>query len=95
MQQWKNLTLFLAAFGGTCVVENHDSSALLSVIPAQFLPDEMRVLQNPTSMVSTFITELTDLLIAEAAPVREVAREALGSELHPRLYARIFRHLEE
>lgn len=93
--QWRNLTLFLAAFGGVCVLENHDPSALTSVVPAQYLPEEMRVLQNPMTLVSTFITDLTDLLIAESAQVREVARDALGTELSPRLYGRLFRHLEE
>jgi neurofibromin 1 len=93
--QWKNLTLFLAAFSGVCVQENHDPSALTSILPTQYLPDEMRVLQNPVTMVSTFITDLTDLLIAESAQVREVARDALGTELNPRLYGRLFRHLEE
>lgn len=93
--QWRNLTLFLAAFGGACVQDFHDPAALLTIIPAQYLPDEMRVLQNPMNMVSTFITDLTDLLIAESAQVREVARDALGSELSPRLYAKLFRHLDE
>jgi hypothetical protein len=93
--QWRNLTLFLAAFGGVCVQENHDPSALTSVVPTQYLPDEMRVLQDPMTLVSVFITDLTDLLIAESAQVREVARDALGNELSPRLYGRLFRHLEE
>ena len=93
--QWRNLTLFLAAFGGVCVEEDHDPSALTSVIAAQYLPDELRVLQNPSTMVSSFITDLTDLLIAESAQVREVARDALGTELSPRLFGRLFRHLEE
>jgi len=93
--QWRNLTLFLAAFGGVCVLEDHDPSALVNVVPAQYLPDEMRVLQNPMSMMSTFITDLTDLLIADSVRVRDVARDALGIELSPRLYGRLFRHLEE
>jgi hypothetical protein len=76
--QWRNLTLFLAAFGGVCVLEDHDPSALVNVVPAQYLPDEMRVLQNPMSMMSTFITDLTDLLIADSVRVRDVARDALG-----------------
>lgn len=93
--QWRNLTLFLAAFCAVCVQENHDPSALTSVIPTQYLPDELHNLANPITMVSTFITDLTDLLIAESAQIREVARDALGTELSPRLYGRLFRHLEE
>ena len=93
--QWRNLTLFLAAFSGVCIQEHHNPSALTSVVPHQYLPDELRVLPNPMTMVSTFITDLTDLLIAESCQVREVARDALGTELSPRLYGRLFRHLEE
>jgi neurofibromin 1 len=92
--QWKNLTLFLATFGGVCVQEDYDPSALTSVIPPQHLPDELHV-QDPMAMVSTFINDLTDLLIAESTQVREVARDALGNELSPRLYGKLFRHLEE
>jgi neurofibromin 1 len=87
--------MFLASFGGACILEDHDPSALLNVIPAQYLPDEMRVLQNPMTIVSTFITDLTALLIADSVKVRDVARDALGSELSPRLYGRLFKHLEE
>jgi neurofibromin 1 len=87
--------LFLAAFGGVCIQEDYDPSALNSVVPAQYLPDEMHVSQDPMPMVSVFINDLTDLLIAESAQVREVARDALGNELSPRLFGRFFRHLEE
>ena len=77
-----------------CVQEDYDPSALTSVILPQQLPDELHV-QDPMAMVSTFINDLTDLLIAESTQVREVARDALGNELSPRLYGKLFRHLEE
>jgi hypothetical protein len=44
--QWRNLTLFLTAFGGTCVYEEGDLGLLTTVIQAQYLPDSMRVPQD-------------------------------------------------
>jgi hypothetical protein len=70
-------------------------NTLTSAIPAQFLPDEMRVLQNPANLVETFVTDLTNLLVADDRQVREVARDALGAELSPRLYSRLIKHLDE
>lgn len=77
------------------MLENHDPSALLKVVPAPYLPDEMRVLQNPITIVSKFITDVTALLIADTVKIRDVARDALGSELSPRLYGMFFKHLKE
>ncbi|EGO02251.1 hypothetical protein SERLA73DRAFT_166724 [Serpula lacrymans var. lacrymans S7.3] len=93
--QWRNLTLFLAAFGGACVQEEHDVSSLTSVIPPEFLPDEMRALPDPSYLVTSFIEFLTNELIDDDLRIREVAREALGSELSPRLFAKLFKHLDE
>jgi hypothetical protein len=55
----------------------------------------MRVLQNPATLVETFVTDLTNLLVADDMQVREVARDALGAELSPRLYPRLIKHLDE
>ncbi|KAF8450670.1 hypothetical protein L210DRAFT_3520995 [Boletus edulis BED1] len=93
--QWRNLTLFLAAFGGATVQDEHEPGALTSVIPAEYLPDEMRVLRDPGELVNIFIEFLTAALVDDTIRVREVAREALGSELSPRLFARLFKHLDE
>ncbi|KAF9226729.1 hypothetical protein BS17DRAFT_500836 [Gyrodon lividus] len=93
--QWRNLTLFLAAFGGATVQEEHEPAALTAVIPAEYLPDEMRVLRDPAELVNIFIEFLTAALMDDTVRVREVAREALGSELSPRLFAKLFKHLDE
>jgi hypothetical protein len=93
--QWRNLTLFLAAFGSACIEEGQNLGALTSIIPQQYLPDQMRALKKPGILVETFVTDLTDLLVVDSMQVREVAREALGSELSPRLYSRLLKHLEE
>lgn len=93
--QWQNLTLFLAALSGACAQEDADIVSLTNVIPAHYLPDEMRVLQNPTPLVNNFITYLTNLLVSPDMQIREVARDALGAELSPRLYSKLLRHLDE
>lgn len=93
--QWKNLTLFLATFGGATVQEVHNPSALTAVVPAEYLPDEMRALRDPEELVNAFIEFLTGALMDGNIRVREVAREALGSELSPRLFSKLFRFLDE
>ncbi|KAG5638079.1 hypothetical protein H0H81_001929 [Sphagnurus paluster] len=93
--QWQNLTLFLAALGGACVQENQDLTSLINVIPAHSLPDSMRVMQNPVPLVGTFISDLTALLVVADTQMRDVARDALGAELSPKLYSRLLRHLDE
>jgi hypothetical protein len=93
--QWRNLTLFLSAFGGVTVQEKHEPAALAAAIPPEFLLDEMRVLRDPTDLVTIFIEFLTGALIDDVIRVREVAREALGSELSPRLFSKLFKHLDE
>jgi hypothetical protein len=55
----------------------------------------MRVIQNPVPLVTTFITDLTNLLIAPDTKIRDVARDALGAELSPRLYSKLLKHLDE
>lgn len=85
----------MAAFSGVCAQDDYDPSAMQDFVPPLYLPDDMRILKNPMVMVTRFIKELTDLLIAESAKVREIAREALGTELNPLLYGVLFGHLEQ
>lgn len=87
--------MFLAALGGACVQEDQDLTALATLIPNQYLPDIMRVVKNPVPMVSTFINELADFLVAPDMQIREVARDALGAELSPRLYSKLLKLLDE
>ncbi|THH13571.1 hypothetical protein EW146_g6666 [Bondarzewia mesenterica] len=93
--QWQNLTLFLAACGSACLVEQHEPDALQALIPAHLLPDSMRVLKDPRDLVGTFVTYLIDLLVSDSVMAREISKEALGSELSPRLYTKLFKHLDE
>lgn len=93
--QWRVLTLFLAAFASACAPTNFDPSGLTAIIAPQFLPDEMRVLKDPSDLAETFIISLIDLIVADSVHARDVARDALGSELSPRVYPILFRHFSE
>ncbi|KAJ6460124.1 hypothetical protein C8R47DRAFT_1161242 [Mycena vitilis] len=92
---YENLTLFLAAHGGACVQDGVDLKFLPSVIPAQFLPDQMREIQNPVPLVTKFMHTVTDQLVIDDPQLRECARAALGGELNPRLYARLLKHFDD
>ncbi|KAF7335246.1 hypothetical protein MSAN_02335100 [Mycena sanguinolenta] len=92
---YENLTLFLAAAGGACVMDGVDLQFLPSVIPVQYLPDQMRDIQNPVPLVTKFIHTVTDQLMIDDHQLREVARNALGAELSPRLYTRLLKHFDD
>ncbi|KAJ7034157.1 hypothetical protein C8F04DRAFT_582650 [Mycena alexandri] len=92
---YENLTLFLAATGGSCALDGVDLKFLASVIPSQYLPDQMRELHNPVPLVTKFITTMTDQLVIDDAQLREGARTALGGELSRRLYPRLLKHFDD
>ena len=89
------MTLFLAACGSACLIDQHDPAALHSVIPPELLPDSMRVLKDPRALINNFITFLMERLISDSVMARETAKEALGSELSIRLYPKLMKHFEE
>ncbi|THV03328.1 hypothetical protein K435DRAFT_835905 [Dendrothele bispora CBS 962.96] len=92
--QWQNLTLFLASTAGTCLQE-HDPVLLASAIPAKQIPDKLRKLESPVTHVTTFVNDLTALLIFEDVQIRDTAREALGAELSSRLYKTILKYFDD
>jgi hypothetical protein len=67
---------------------------LAGVIPPEFLLDKIRVVQNPLPLIEDFVSNLINLLVAGDMYIRDVVREALGSELSPRLYGKLIRNLE-
>lgn len=93
--QWQNLTLFLASMGGVCLRDMRNMTPLVEVIPAKYIPDQIRVRSSPLPLVQTFVRDLTRHLIHDDLQIRETARDALGSELDPKLYGRLIKHLEE
>ncbi|KAJ7821199.1 hypothetical protein B0H14DRAFT_2831907 [Mycena olivaceomarginata] len=94
-QAYENLTLFLSAVGGACVMDGVDLKFLASVIPREYLPDQMREIQNPVPLVTKFIHTVTDQLVIDDHMLREAARNALGAELSPRLYSRLLKHFDD
>lgn len=67
---------------------------LAGVIPPQFLLDRIRVIQSPLPLVEDFVGNLINLLVSSDMYIRDVVREALGSELNPRLYGKLIKNLE-
>ena len=76
-------------------METNEPDALQKIISPSLLPDSMRVLKDPRDLVGTFVVYLIDLLLSDSVMAREISKEALGSELSPRLYAKLFKHLDE
>lgn len=91
--QWQNLTLFLAALCGSCIPAT-DVTAVATLIAHKFLPDRIRIIQNPLILVDDFINTLMSLLVTGDTQTRDVVREALGFELSPRLYGTLIKNLE-
>ena len=65
-----------------------------TVIANKYLPDRMRVIQDPLPLIEDFMSFLMTLLVSSDTQTRDIAREALGSELSPRLYEKLINHLE-
>lgn len=81
--------------GGSCL---RDLSAIINLtdfIPATYIPDGIRVPQNPVGLVQGFVRDLSRYLLHDDILIRDTARDALGTELDPKLYGRLIRHLEE
>ena len=96
MDQWQNLTLFLASFGAVSVLDQVNTGATLAnVIPIKYLPDRFRILQDGEAMIHNFIVSSVEFLISRNPRARDTVKEALGSELTPRLYPRLFKQLNE
>ncbi|CAG8775164.1 5773_t:CDS:1, partial [Acaulospora colombiana] len=86
LTEWHNYTGFLSSLGGCCVNEKQIKN-LINGIDGSTGPQEQ-------SDMERYINEMVDLLVCESTYVRESVRETLGSELSPRLYIILFRHLE-
>jgi hypothetical protein len=93
--QWCNLTLFLAALSGAYVPdEPYDQDGLSKVIPMQYVPDMTYSFRDPEHLVDLFLDNLIGQLVSPNIAVRNVARDALGTELSQRLYPKLYKHLD-
>lgn len=52
-------------------------------------------LRNPDELLTSFLNLLIELLVSDSPPVRNTSRDALGGELSPKLYDRVFKLLYE
>ena len=93
--QWQNFTLFLAAIAGSGTSEPPCYTKLVATIPRHTLPDNIRVLNDLFPLFDDFLSELASLLLTGDAQIRDIAGEALGAELGPRLYSKLVGYLEE
>lgn len=75
--------------------EGQDLTSLSKVVSNKLLPDKLRVVQNPVPLVETFVGDLITSLVSGDMQIRDYVRDALGSELSPRLYGRMIRNIEE
>lgn len=94
--QWHNLTLFMAAFGGICLENAKEArNKLVSMIPYKYLPDELLAMEDIYPYLNPFLSDLNRILTISCVATRDLAREALGAELHPKLYPRVLKYLDE
>lgn len=93
--QWQNLTLFLAAILGSSTSEPPGYTKLVAAIPRTCLPDSIRIMDDHVPLIDAFVSELTDLLVAPDAQIRDTSKDALGAELGPKLYGKVSKYLEE
>lgn len=69
--------------------------ALSNIIPLRYLPDQLRVMRDPAGLLDHFLKELLNLLLSDSTQARDLAREALSTEAHPKLFTRIIKELDQ
>lgn len=77
------------------VLEEYSGRTMRVILSIEDLPDRFRIPQDGDMMLQDFLTSTVEFLVSELGIARDTAKEALGSELHPRMYARLFKHLSE
>ncbi|CAG8690559.1 16645_t:CDS:2, partial [Dentiscutata heterogama] len=80
--EWHNYTGFLAALGGCCVFDKQINGSTTGSQESNHV------------MVEKYVHDMVDLLVCDNVYVRESVKEILGSELSPRLYVILFKHVE-
>jgi hypothetical protein len=81
--------MFLAALSGACYGEDVQAFSLDKIVPREMIPDKLRVIENPRANIERFLETLIGHLVSSENTIKDFVREALGSELGPRLYARL------
>lgn len=84
----------MSSFSAQSILEDR-TEELLSLFPNQKLADHLRILHDGNAMLNDFMATTVDLLVSDVPLARDTAKEALGSELNPRLLVRLFKQLNE
>jgi hypothetical protein len=93
--EWQNAMLYLASLGGCCILDGAPvPHQLTKWCPADLLPSELKTPILSEDLVKRFIVTAVDMLINDDILMRETAKEALGSELHPKLYPLLLAQLD-
>ncbi|CAE6422943.1 unnamed protein product [Rhizoctonia solani] len=87
LMEWQNLTMFLATWGGSCVCNETRYHAFRELIQSEEIPKRMLWPPSANKKVEEFILRMVELLKSTHLFCRETVKDALGQELHPRLYS--------
>ncbi|KAF8681504.1 GTPase-activator protein for Ras-like GTPases [Rhizoctonia solani] len=87
LMEWQNLTMFLATWGGSCVCTENRYPAFRELIQSEEIPKRMLWPPSANKKVEEFIVRMVGLLKSTHLFCRETVKDALGQELHPRLYS--------
>lgn len=87
---WHNLTLALAMLSTVILAGPKDIDISTFGLPADILPDQLRVVYSPEPQVVKFMQVTIGYLLCEDIVRRDIAREALGTELTYHLYPKLF-----
>ncbi|KZV82855.1 hypothetical protein EXIGLDRAFT_778147 [Exidia glandulosa HHB12029] len=95
LADWQHLCLFLASFGGCCMTDLTASEVEIPKLPPDFLMGRHHLGHAPKEMMRQFIGTVRELLVSDNPMVRETAREAFGSELHPACFILLLPQIEK
>ncbi|KAI8061724.1 hypothetical protein BC940DRAFT_262450 [Gongronella butleri] len=92
---WQNYTGFLASLGGACLKPmTSEESQIMSSNSISTSSSQPSAKSEPLNMIEKYIHDMLQLLTVDNVIIREAAKDALGHDLAPPLYAVFSRHLE-
>ncbi|KAG9123617.1 Ras GTPase activating protein ira2 [Ceratobasidium sp. 392] len=95
LMEWQNLTMFLATWGGCCVCNESRYPAFRDIVQLDDIPKRMLWPSSANKKVEEFIVRMVDMLGSTHLFCRETVKDALGQELHPRLYSMLLNRFSE
>lgn len=93
---WQNLTFGLVMMIGCCIAIDGENTEIRSL--ARFMPPHLEQVAalpaHAPTLAKRFIQDLMNMLDHENAMIRETAKDALGVELHVRLFPMLLQLVE-